>query len=416
MPEHALNVYLVGGAVRDDLMGIPVKDRDWVVIGATPEQMVDLGFRPVGKDFPVFLHPETHEEYALARTERKVAKGYHGFTFNTSPGVTLEEDLARRDLTVNAIARSSDGDIVDPFGGRNDIEKETLRHISDAFSEDPVRILRTARFSARLGFQVAPETNKLMELMSRNGEVDALVPERVWAETVKALESDQPWLFIEVLRNCAALERVYPEINALFGVPQTEKHHPEVDTGIHTLMVLEQASRLTSNPETRFAALVHDLGKAVTPAEEWPSHRGHERRGMPLVAQLCDRLRVPKSYRSLAMRVCEYHLHPHRIRELKPTTVVNMLNSIDAFRNPEHFDRFLNACEADMRGRKGFEDQKFRRIDLTRAFYHAATQVDTAAIAGSFESGEDIRTEINRARASAIALSRKEHDEQDDGE
>ncbi len=402
-PESGLNAYLVGGAVRDELMGLSVQDRDWVVVGATPEQMADLGFRAVGKDFPVFLHPDTHEEYALARTERKVAKGYQGFTFNTSADVTLEEDLRRRDLTVNAIARAPGGEVIDPFNGRDDIEGKTLRHVSDAFAEDPVRILRAARFSARLGFQVASETNRLMQKMSRNGEVDALVAERVWAETVKALESDKPWLYIEVLRSCGALSRIFPEIDALFGVPQPERHHPEIDTGVHTLMVLEQAARLSPDPEVRFAALVHDLGKAATPKSEWPRHRGHERLGLPLVEKLCTRLRVPKSYRKLAMAVCEYHLHAHRVNELRPETLVRMFNSIDAFRNPELFEKFVLACEADMRGRKGFEDREFLRVGLLRRFYVAATGIDAAAIAGSHGSGKEIQSAISKARADAIS-------------
>lgn len=402
-PESGLDVYLVGGAVRDELMGLPVKDRDWVVVGTTPEQMTRLGFRPVGKEFPVFLHPETHEEYALARTEKKVAKGYQGFTFNTAVDVTLDQDLARRDLTVNAIAISRDGKVIDPFDGRSDLENERLRHVSEAFAEDPVRVLRAARFSASLGFRVARETNRLMQEMNRNGEVDALVPERVWAETVKALRTDKPWLFITVLRDCGALERIFPEIDALFGVPQPKQHHPEIDTGVHTLMVLEQAARLSPTPEVRFAALLHDLGKAATPKAEWPKHRGHERLGIPLVEQVCARLRVPRDFRKLALAVCEYHLHAHRVAELRPETVVRMLNRIDAFRNPGRFEQFVLSCEADMRGRKGFENLDFPRVELLRRYHHAALHIDTASVASEHDDGEAIREAILRARIAAVS-------------
>ena len=413
-PESGLNTYLVGGAVRDELMGLPVKDRDWVVVGSTPEQMADLGFRPVGKEFPVFLHPDTQEEYALARTEKKIAKGYQGFSFNTAVDVTLEQDLARRDLTVNAIAKSPDGEIIDPFNGRADIESETLRHVSGAFTEDPVRVLRAARFSARLGFRIAADTKRLMQEMSRNGEVDALVPERVWTETVKALMAGRPWLFISVLRDCGALARVFPEIDALFGVPQPEQHHPEIDTGIHTLMVLEQAARLSPAPEVRFAALVHDLGKAATPKNEWPKHHGHERLGLPLVARVCERLRVPKNFRKLAMLVCEYHLHAHRVAELKPETVVRMFNTIDAFRTPDRFDQFILACEADMRGRKGFEDQEFVRIGILRDYHSAALAIDEARIASGYKDGTDIQRAIFQARAGAVSAVKKRLVKQED--
>ena len=314
---HGLKLYLVGGAVRDRLLGVDPPDRDWVVVGSTPEQMVELGFEPVGKDFPVFIHKPTGEEYALARTERKTARGYQGFQFNTSPEISLEDDLERRDLTINAIAEDSDGNIVDPFNGRADLESGVLRHVSEAFVEDPVRILRVARFAARFDFTVANETLELMRTMVSNSEVDALVPERVWQEMHKALLTDRPQRFFEVLRDCGALSRVLPEIDDLFGIPQTAKYHPEIDTGIHTMMVIEQATKLSVDPQVRFAALVHDLGKAVTPKEILPSHTGHEKGGLAIIDALCERLRVPKKYRSLALAVAEYHLHMHKMFELK---------------------------------------------------------------------------------------------------
>ena len=308
----SIKKYLVGGAIRDRLLGREVLDRDWVVVGATPERMVELGYLPVGKDFPVFIDRDSGEEHALARTERKTAKGYQGFQFNASPDITLEQDLQRRDLTINAMAEDEAGVIIDPFQGQRDLQDGVLRHVSDAFVEDPVRVLRTARFAARFKFKVAAETQALMSEMVANGEVDALVPERVWAEMRKALDTDAPQIFFQVLRDCGALARVLPEIDALFGIPQTAKYHPEIDTGIHTMMVVEQAVLLSDDPLVRFASLVHDLGKAETPKDELPSHKGHEKRGLPLVRELCARLRVPKKFQSLALAVSEYHLHMHK--------------------------------------------------------------------------------------------------------
>ncbi len=400
---------MVGGAVRDTLLGLALKERDWVVIGATPEQLTSQGYKQVGKDFPVFLHPKTHEEYALARTERKTAPGYHGFTVHAAPDVTLVEDLLRRDLTVNAIAQTTDGQLIDPFNGQQDLADRLLRHVSPAFSEDPVRILRVARFAARfahLGFRVAPETNALMRDMVNAGEVDALVAERVWAETERALGEKTPTRFFEVLRHCGALEKLFPEIECLFGVPQPEKHHPEIDTGVHTLMVLEQAARLSSDTRVRFVALVHDLGKGTTPKDQWPKHIAHEERGVPLVEALCERLRIPKNYRELAVAVTRYHLHYHRAAELKPATLLKLFNAVDAFRRPERFELFLLACEADSRGRTGFEDAHFDQPDILRRTRDAAAAVTAKALMGKF-TGAAIGEELDRLRKQAIKLAAK---------
>ncbi len=378
---------MVGGAVRDKLLGLTPKERDWVVVGATVEDMTALGYRLVGKDFPVFLHPETHEEYALARTERKTAPGYHGFSVHAAPDVTLEQDLMRRDLTVNAIAEVPGGGLIDPFGGQRDLRDRILRHVSPAFVEDPVRILRVARFAARfaqLGFRVADETMQLMREMVEAGEVDALVAERVWAETERALRTDSPTRYFEVLRECGALARLFPEINRLFGVPQPAKHHPEIDTGVHTMLVLAQAARLSPDPEVRFAALVHDLGKGTTPKEEWPRHIAHEARGVPLVKALCKRLRIPNHFRDLALLVTEFHLHYHRAAELRPETLLKLLRRTDALRRPERFEQFILACEADSRGRWGFEDAHFEQPDILRRVRDAAAAVDSREL---FEQG-----------------------------
>ncbi len=404
-----MQIYLVGGAVRDKLLGLEPQDRDWVVVGATPQEMLAQGFRPVGKDFPVFLHPETGEEYALARTERKTAPGYHGFEFHADPSVTLEEDLKRRDLTINAMAETPDGAIVDPFNGRDDLANGRLRHVSPAFAEDPVRILRLARYAARYGkwgFHVAHGTNKLMKEMVASGEVDALVAERVWQELARALGEETPQRFFEVLRGCGALARVFPELDALFGVPQPKHHHPEEDTGVHTLMVLEQAARLTPDARVRFAALVHDLGKGTTPPAEWPRHIAHEHRGVALVEQLCKRLRVPNDFRDLALAVTRYHGVYHRAEELRPATMLETLEALDAFRRPERLEQFLLACEADSRGRSGFEEQAFVQPGIFRAAYHAAAGVDPQqVIAGGF-TGAAIRDELHRRRVAAIAALR----------
>jgi tRNA nucleotidyltransferase (CCA-adding enzyme) len=404
-----MNVYKVGGCVRDERLGLPVKDRDWVVVGASPEEMIEAGFKPVGKDFPVFLHPETREEYALARTERKTAPGYTGFVFHAAPDVTLEEDLRRRDLTINAMAETDDGEVIDPFNGQRDLELRLLRHVSPAFAEDPLRILRVARFAARfahLGFKIAGETLELMREMVRNGEVDALVPERVWQETVRAMAEANPARFFGVLRECGALARLFPEIERLFGVPQPEEHHPEIDTGLHTMMVLDQAAHLSDDPRVRFAALMHDLGKGTTPKEQWPRHIEHEARGVPLVEALCQRLKVPNDYRDLAVLVTKYHLHYHRAAELRDDTLLDTLQALDAFRRPERFEQFLLACEADSRGRPGFEDLDYAQPEIFRAAYQAAAAIDAGALARQGLEGEAIANELARLRKAAIHEAR----------
>jgi tRNA nucleotidyltransferase (CCA-adding enzyme) len=400
-----MQVYLVGGAVRDAQLGIPHKERDWCVVGATPGDLEALGYRRVGKDFPVFLHPETNEEYALARTERKTAPGYHGFAFDCSPGVTIEEDLQRRDLSINAIAQDENGNLIDPWGGLEDIENRVLRHVSDAFVEDPVRILRVARFAARyrhLGFAIADETVALMRRMVENGEVDALVPDRVWKETELALAGRDSRVFFEVLRECGALRVLYPEVDALFGVPQPEKWHPEIDTGLHVMMVLEQAEALSDDLEVRFAALVHDLGKGNTPTSDLPSHPGHETRGCKLVRAIAGRLPVPNACRDLGLLAAEFHTHVHRALELRPQTILKVLEKTDAFRRPERFEQFLLACEADARGRAGLENRRYEQAGLFRGAFAAASAIDTAGIAASNDA-ENIPEAIGRARQKAIA-------------
>lgn len=400
-----MDIFLVGGAVRDKLLGLKPKEHDWVVVGSTPDEMLKLGYKQVGKDFPVFLHPETHDEYALARTERKTAPGYHGFEMFAAPDVTLEEDLLRRDLTVNAIAETPNGELVDPFNGQQDLQDRILRHVSPAFSEDPVRILRVARFAARfahLDFTVAPDTNDLMQTMVKAGEVDALVPERVWAETNKALGEQTPSRFFEVLRECGALKKLFPEINSLFGVPQPEKHHPEIDTGVHTMMVLEQAAKFSTDNEVRFAALLHDLGKGTTPKNEWPKHIAHEQRGVPLVKNLCDRYRVPGNYRELAELVTQYHLHYFRIGEMRPDTIVKTLEKLDAFRRPERFEQFLIACESDSRGRLGFEDKKPEQTEMMSKLYQAAAKINTEALLEQGLSGAAIGKQLQTLRVEAV--------------
>ncbi len=400
-----MEVYLVGGAVRDELLGLPVKERDWCVVGATPDDLVQLGYRPVGKDFPVFLHPQSGEEYALARTERKTAAGYHGFTFHTSPEVTIAEDLARRDLTVNAMARDSAGNLIDPFNGRADIETKSLRHVSAAFGEDPVRILRAAKFAARfhdLGFHIVDNTMQLMKQMVASGEVNALVPDRVWKETEAALAGENPGVYFEVLRECGALAVLFAEIDALFGVPQTAKWHPEIDTGLHTMMVLEQAAKLSEQVDVRFAALVHDLGKATTPKDELPSHKGHELRGAKLVRSLAKRLPVPNACRDLGCLTAEFHAHCHRAFELRPDTMLKVLDRTDAFRRPERFEKFLLACEADARGRKGLENDPYPQADYFRAAFAAANNIEIGDLTNAGLTGAEIGSEIGRRRLQAI--------------
>ncbi len=400
-----MQVYKVGGAVRDKLLNRKVVDHDYVVVGATIEEMLAAGYTPVGKDFPVFLHPQTHDEYALARTERKVAKGYHGFEFFADSDVTLEEDLIRRDLTINAIAEDEQGNLYDPYHGVDDLNKRILRHVSPSFAEDPLRVLRVARFAARYadyGFVIADETLAMMQCLVDHNEVDALVAERVWQEVEKALADNNPWIFFEVLRQCGALARLFPELERLFGVPQSPQWHPEIDTGIHTMMVLQQAAQLTQDPLVRFAALVHDLGKGTTPKQEWPKHIAHEFRGVALVERLCQRLKVPKHYTALALLVTEFHLNYHRIEELKPSTIVDLLSRLDAFRRPQRFEQFLLACEADAKGRLGFENSSAEKTQRFRDFFHAADQVQTKEIVTQGFKGFEIAEQLRIKRIAAV--------------
>jgi tRNA nucleotidyltransferase (CCA-adding enzyme) len=401
-----MQVYLVGGAVRDALLGLPVRERDWVVVGGTRDELLNMRYREVGRDFPVFLHPETHEEFALARLERKVAPGYRGFTVEFGPDVTLEEDLARRDLTINAIAQAADGSLVDPYGGQRDLTARVLRHVSDAFIEDPVRVLRVARFAARfapLGFHVAPETLDLMRSMVERREVDALVAERVWQESEKALHEPAASTFFKVLRDCGALAPIFPELDALFGVPQPAQWHPEIDTGVHTLMVLDQAVALSDDPRVRFAALVHDLGKGSTPPSEWPSHRGHEERSVALIDALCARLKVPGDYRELAVIVARYHGIVHRVFELRPKTLLEFMERADAFRRPERFAHTLLACEADARGRTGMEQKPYPQREHISAARNAAAAVKPTDEDIATLSGAAIAERLHRRRLQAIA-------------
>jgi tRNA nucleotidyltransferase (CCA-adding enzyme) len=406
-----MQIYLVGGAVRDELLNLPARERDWVVVGARPEDLLARGFKPVGKDFPVFLHPQTGEEYALARTERKTGPGYRGFETLFAPDVTLEQDLERRDLTINAIAKDPDsGALIDPFGGQRDLDDRTLRHVSPAFVEDPLRVLRVARFAARfaqLGFRVAPETLSLMREIAARGELDALVSERVWQETQRALEMPTPARFFEVLRDANALPVIFPELHALFGVPQPERWHPEIDSGVHTLMVLEQAAKLSADPVVRFAALTHDLGKGTTPPSEWPRHIAHEQRGVALIEKLCDRLRVPNAYRELAVLVSRYHLDAHRATELRDTTLLELLERLDAFRRAARFEQWVLACEADARGRKGLENRDYSQADYLRRARKAAASVtlDATELDGLY--GPKIAEKLRKARLAALASQRR---------
>ncbi|MBS0484935.1 MAG: multifunctional CCA addition/repair protein [Proteobacteria bacterium] len=376
-----MKTYLVGGSVRDELLGLPVKDHDYVVVGASPEEMVRLGYRPVGKDFPVFLHPQTHEQYALARTERKISLGYKGFEVYTSPQVTLQEDLARRDLTINSIAKDADGNIIDPFNGVADLEAGILRHISPAFSEDPVRILRAARFAARFNFHAAPETLALMSDMVHNGEVDALVPERVWQELSRGLMERNPSRMFYMLRECGALARIMPEVDVLFGVPQPAHAHPEIDTGVHIMLAIDYAAAQNYSLPVRFAALTHDLGKGTTPPDEWPRHIGHEARSVELTQNLCERIRAPKDVRDLAVLVARYHGDVHRAQELKPSTMADMLQAVDAYRKPGRFGEFLQACACDFHGRPGYATKPYAPEKRFQHAYGAAKSVDAGAIA-----------------------------------
>ena len=404
--------YLVGGAVRDSLLGYPFHERDWVVVGATPQQMLDLGYQQVGKDFPVFLHPHTKEEHALARTERKSGKGYTGFSVYAAPDVTLEQDLARRDLTINGIAQDDNGNLTDPFGGVADINNKVLRHVSDAFAEDPLRVLRVARFYARyahLGFTVADDTLQLMQQLSASGELQNLSAERVWQETAKALSESSPQAYFALLKQCGALAALMPELDCLWGVPQPPKWHPEIDTGIHTLMVLQQAAALSPKLEIRFAALVHDLGKGVTAKELWPAHHGHEHTGLPLIKQLSERLRVPNDCRDLALLVCEYHQIIHRATELKCSTVLKLFNAVDLWRKPEQLDAILLCCEADLRGRTGFEQAGYPQAAYLQTLASAARQISAKTLIGEGLKGEQIKQALEQSRLTAISTAKAQY-------
>ena len=410
-----MQIYLVGGAVRDKLLGRPVADRDHVVVGATPEEMLRLGFKPVGRDFPVFLHPKTREEHALARTERKSGRGYHGFVFDTDAGVTLEQDLERRDLTINAMAEDAEGRLVDPYGGARDLEARVLRHVSPAFAEDPVRVLRVARFAARyapLGFRIADETLALMRAMVDAGEVEHLVAERVWAETRKALSEPEPSAFLKALRACGALRVLFPEVDALYGVPQRAEFHPEVDTGTHIELVLDMAARLAPGDDlVGWCALTHDLGKALTPADMLPRHIGHEHAGVAPLRAMSERLRVPAEYAALAEHVCRFHLDIHRAFELRAETLLSILERIDSFRKPERLDRFLIACEADKRGRLGFEDTAYPQAGYVRAAHAAARAVDASAFVAEGKTGSAMGDAVRAARVRALQALREQRSE-----
>ena len=408
-----MNIYLVGGAVRDALLNYPTSERDWVVVGASPQDLLDLGYQQVGKDFPVFLHPETKDEYALARTERKKGHGYTGFAVHCDPAVTLEQDLLRRDLTVNAMARTTEGEIIDPYGGQRDLAAKILRHVSDAFVEDPLRVLRTARFAARyahLGFTVAPETMALMTEIVGQGELDHLPAERIWVELERALGENNPEVFVEVLRACGALQQLLPEVEALFGVPQNAQYHPEIDTGLHTLMTLQQAAQLSPATDVRWAVLIHDLGKGTTPAAEWPRHIAHEHRGLKLVEAVCARLKAPGQHRELALKVCEYHTHCHRALELRGKTLLKLLTATDALRRPDRFEAFLLACEADARGRKGLENRDYPQADYLRRALLVAREVTAALFMEQGVQGKALGEAIRAERVRRLEALRKAPD------
>jgi tRNA nucleotidyltransferase (CCA-adding enzyme) len=398
--------YLVGGAVRDALLGLEEKERDWVVVGSTPEEMLEAGFKQVGASFPVFLHPETGEEFALARTERKQGHGYHGFTVDFHAGVTLEQDLERRDLTINAMARDRDGRIIDPFNGRADLQQKVLRHVSDAFIEDPLRVLRVARFAARfapLGFRVHESTLALMSEITRSGELGHLAAERSWREIQSALQTRAPSVFITVLRDCGALEVILPEVNALFGVPQPEEYHPEIDTGVHLLMALDVAAEMRpGDANVLFAVLLHDLGKGISDPRHWPSHIGHESAGVPLVDAVCERLKAPNAMQDLARKVCAHHLRCHRLLQSRPLTVLRLLEKIDAFRQPRIVPDFISACEADYRGRKGLREREYLQGRYLREAYEAAAAVRARDLDLDGLSGPQVGRKLHDARVEAI--------------
>ena len=398
--------YLVGGAVRDELLGYPFTERDWVVVGARAEDLLQQGYQQVGKDFPVFLHPKTKQEYALARTERKTGAGYYGFETQFDPSVTIEEDLYRRDLTINAIAKNEDGTLIDPFNGRQDITDRILRHVSEAFSEDPLRLLRVARFAARyhhLGFSIAAETMALMRNIAASGELEALTPERVWKETESALGERSPQIYFTTLRDSGALKVLFPEIDVLYGIPNPERWHPEIDTGIHTMMVLEQSALISDLPEVRFAALCHDLGKGITPEHMWPKHRGHEKAGVKLVKKLAKRLKIPNRFTDLACLGSEYHLHAHKAFELRPDTILRLLQAFDFFRRPERFDHYLDVCEADFRGRTGFEQKDYPQRPYFEAIASACRDISLDQATIQNLEGKARGEFINASRVETIA-------------
>ena len=401
-----MKTYLVGGAVRDQLLGLPTHEYDWVVVGATPEEMLAQGYQQVGKDFPVFLHPETHDEHALARTERKSGSGYTGFICHADPEVTLEQDLLRRDLTINAIAQDSDGSLIDPYQGRRDLELRILRHVSPAFSEDPLRVLRIARFAARfhlLGFTIAPETQALMKQIVNSGEIAHLTAERVWKETEKALSTQSPQVFFQVLRDCGALAVLFPEIDNLFGVPAPEKWHPEIDTGVHVLMVLEVAAQLSDDVDIRFSALLHDVGKGLTPKEEWPHHHGHGLAGVRLVENICQRFKIPTSTRELARLVSEFHDQIHTIYKLRASTLLNLFNTIDVWRKPSRLEQMALVSEADYRGRAGWQNRAYPQADYLKQAYAVANSVSVKDIVDAGYTGAEIKNQLNQRRTSALA-------------
>jgi tRNA nucleotidyltransferase (CCA-adding enzyme) len=400
-----MQIYKVGGAVRDRLLGRPVTDVDWLVVGATAEEMLAQGYRPVGDDFPVFLHPKTQEEYALARTERKSGRGYGGFTFYASPEVTLEEDLTRRDLTINAMAEDDDGTVLDPYGGQKDLQARLLRHVSPAFAEDPLRVLRVARFAARyapLGFEVAPETLALMRSLSESGELSALTPERSWKEISRALMEDRPDVFVRVLHDCGALKAMLPEVDALFGVPQPEAHHPEIDTGEHVLSVLRQCADHQQPLTVRWASLLHDLGKGVTPPEEWPRHIAHEHRGIKLIKAVNERSKAPRDCQELAVLVGEYHTHGHRALELKASTLLELLQTFDVYRRPQRFEEFIAACEMDARGRLGLEQREYPQAAYLRGAAQAARAVKVQPLVEQGYKGAELGEALKRERLKAL--------------
>ena len=416
MVKTPFHVYLVGGAVRDQLLNLPVKDRDWVIVGATPQNLIDLGYQQVGKDFPVFLHPQSKEEYALARTERKSGQGYTGFICDFSAEITLEQDLIRRDLTINAMAQDLQGNLYDPYHGADDLRQRILRHVSPAFVEDPFRVLRVARFAARyhhLGFTIAPETLQLMQTLTQQGELQHLTAERVWAETEKALNEKNPEIYFETLRQVGALAVLFPELDALYGVPNPAKYHPEIDSFVHTMMVLQQVTLLSEQVDchksaVRFAAICHDLGKAKTPKSNWPHHHGHEKLGIVPTRNLCKRLKVPSYYQQLAELTCEYHTHIHKIVELRPETVVKLFNTFDVWRKPLRFMEFLLVCFADTRGRKGFEHSQYPQQEFALALYQAALKVDIQSIIAAGFEHKAIRDQLNRGRIFAVKQKRAE--------